>query len=282
MIEDTLSALFSGAVSEVRVAPDLAQSAIAGARRRRRRMHRQTFAAVLVALGISGGILAAALAGADSSADGRSTLVPAGRPTASTTAVAHSHLPSAPVLLPGTGLPNEGVWKTVVTSKGFPAVQLTYVRPDAVHTSQYASLMWLDPQLLSARLHEGIASGDPGGTWPTPPEITPELAKTIAVAIPGGFRTTPGSPVGSNGGYYDDGRTAVPLRNGAASLVIYKSGDVTIGEWGRELTMNSSIQSVRQNLGMLVDHGAVAPSCSSDSSPIWGYTVGNDAASVSC
>jgi len=151
------------------------------------------------------------------------------------------------------------------------------VRPDAVHTNEYAALMWLDPQLLSARLHEGIPTGDPGGTWPTPPEITPELAKTVAAAIPGGFRTTPGSPVGSNGGYYDDGRTAVPLRNGAASLVIYQSGEVTIGAWGSELTMNSSIKSVRQNLGMLVDKGVLAQSCGSNSSPIWGYTVGNDA-----
>ena len=47
-------------------------------------------------------------------------------------------------------------------SKGLPAVQLTYVRPDAVHTSYYAALMWLDPKLLSGRLHEGIAVGRPG------------------------------------------------------------------------------------------------------------------------
>jgi hypothetical protein len=191
--------------------------------------------------------------------------------------IPHSPLPESPTLLAGTGLPNEGVWQTVVLNKGLPAVQLTYVRPDAVHTSYYAAMMWLDPKLLSGRLHEGLPSGDPGGTWSTPPLITPELAKTVAAAFPGGFRTTPGSAVGSRGGYYDDGRAAVPLRDGAASLVIYQNGDATVGQWGRDVAMTGNVKSVRQNLDLLVDGGAVNPTCSSDSSPIWGYTVGNDA-----
>jgi Phosphodiester glycosidase len=206
------------------------------------------------------------------------TIAPAAKPTAKPVpTIAHSSLPESPVLLAGAPLTNEGKWQTVVESKGYPAVQLTYVRPDAVHTSYAAAMMWLDPKLLSGRLHEGIASGDPGGTWSTPPLITPELAKTVAAAFPGGFRTTPGSAVGSRGGYYDDGRTAVPLREGAASLVIYQNGDATVGQWGRDVTMTSKIKSVRQNLDLLVDGGAVNPTCSSDSSPIWGYTVGNDA-----
>ena len=205
------------------------------------------------------------------------TISAAPKPTVSAApAVPHTALPESPILLAGTPRPNEGQWQTVVESKGYPAVQLTYVRPDAVHTSYVAAMMWLDPKLLSGRLHEGIPSGDPGGTWTTPPLITPELAKTVAAAFPGGFRTTPGSAVGSRGGYYDDGRSAVPLRNGAASLVIYQNGDATVGEWGRDVTMNSSVKSVRQNLDLLVDGGAVNPSCGSDSSPIWGYTVGND------
>jgi Phosphodiester glycosidase len=190
--------------------------------------------------------------------------------------VAHSKLPEPPVLLAGQGLPNEGKWQTVVVSKGLPAVQLTYVRPDAVHTSYYAALMWLDPKLLAGRLHEGIPSADPGGTWSTPPEITPELAKTVAAAFPGGFRTNNGQ-VGNRGGYYDEGRVAEPLRVGAASLVIYQDGTATVGQWGRDAAMSPNVRSVRQNLDLLVDGGTVNPTCSSDSSPIWGYTVGNDA-----
>ncbi len=190
--------------------------------------------------------------------------------------IAHSKLPEPPVLLAGQGLPNEGKWQTVVLNKGLPAIQLTYVRPDAVHTSYYAALMWLDPKLLSGRLHEGIPSSDPGGTWTTPSYITPELAKTVAAAFPGGFRTND-SQVGNRGGYYDDGRVAEPLRVGAASLVVYKDGTTTVGQWGRDVAMSPNVRSVRQNLDLLVDGGNVNPTCNSDSSPIWGYTVGNDA-----
>jgi hypothetical protein len=191
--------------------------------------------------------------------------------------IPHSKTPEPPVLLAGQGLPNEGKWQTVVTNKGLPAVQLAYVRPDDVHTSYYAALMWMDPKLLTGRLHEGIPSGDPGGSWSTPPQITPELAKTVAAAFPGGFRTDQSLAVSSRGGYYDDGREAVPLRVGAASLVIYQNGTATVGQWGRDIKPGPNIKSVRQNLDLLVDGGVVNPTCSSDSSPTWGYTVGNDA-----
>ncbi len=194
--------------------------------------------------------------------------------------VAHSPLPPTPVLLAGQGLPNEGKWQTVVLNKGLPAIQLAYVRPDAVHTSYYAALMWMDPKLLTGRLHEGIPSGDPGGVWTTPPQITPALAKTVAAAFPGGFRVN-GGTVGNRGGYYDDGRAAGPpapaLRDGAASLVIYQDGTTTVGQWGRDVSLTSNVKSVRQNLDLLVDGGNVNPTCSSDSSPTWGYTIGNDA-----
>ena len=191
----------------------------------------------------------------------------------------HSKFPEKPTLLAGQGLPGEGVWKPVVVSKGHPAVALTYVRPDAVYTSYYAAMMWMDPKLLSGRLHEGIPEGDPGGQWSTPAYITPELAKTVATAFPGGFRTDR-SNVSSNGGYYDDGREATkpyPLRNGAASLVIMKDGTATVGQWGRDVSLTPNVKSVRQNLDLLVDNGVVATSCNTDSSPIWGYTVGNNA-----
>src|SRR5664280_3499028 len=96
--------------------------------------------------------------------------------------------------------PSEGKWQDVVFTKGLPAVRITYLRPDDGHTSYLAAVMWLDPKLLTGRLHEG--STDPGGTWSTPDRITPALATTVAAAMPGGFRTN-GGPVGNRGGYYD-------------------------------------------------------------------------------
>ena len=51
--------------------------------------------------------------------------------------IPHTPLPEKPALLAGTGLPGEGVWKTVVVNKGLPAVQLTYVRPDNARPSRF-------------------------------------------------------------------------------------------------------------------------------------------------
>ena len=246
----------------------------------RRRHRRAALGGALLALAVAAG--AATYGAVGESQSGRATLTPGTempQPPAAAESDVHSQPPEKPELLSGKGLPNEGVWSTVVNSKGHPAVQLTYVRPDNTRPSPYAAMMWLDTKLLAGRLHEGIASGDPGGSWSTPPMITSELAKTVAAAFPGGFRTDRSS-VSSNGGYYDEGREAAkpyPLRYGAASLVIMKDGTATVGQWGRDITLTPNVTSVRQNLHLLVDSGVVASSCNTDSSPVWGYTVGNNA-----
>ena len=194
--------------------------------------------------------------------------------TAKAAAVPHSPVPAPLPSFVANPAPSEGKWQDVVFTKGLPAVRITYLRPDDGHTSYLAAVMWLDPKLLTGRLHEG--STDPGGTWSTPDRITPALATTVAAAMPGGFRTN-GGPVGNRGGYYDEGRVVEPLRPGAASLVIATDGTVTIGQWGRDASMSPSVRSVRQNLDLLVDHGTVNPTCANGSTPLWGFGVGNNA-----
>ncbi len=194
---------------------------------------------------------------------------PAGR---AAPAAPHSAAPAPLTPFVTTPAPGEGQWQDVVFHNGLPAVRMTYLRPDDGHSSYLAAVMWLDPKLLTGRLHEGIT--DPGGSWNTPDRITGSLATTVAAAMPGGFRTNSG-PVGNRGGYYDQGRAAEPLRVGAASLVISSDGTVSVGQWGRDVSMNPAVRSVRQNLDLLVDAGTVNPTCSSGSTPVWGYGVGN-------
>ncbi len=63
--------------------------------------------------------------------------------------------------------PNEGVWQpTGRLVLGQPAVYTTYVRPDAIHTSYYTGLMWLDTKLLRANYIVGLEQ--PGGGGPNP------------------------------------------------------------------------------------------------------------------
>ncbi len=163
-------------------------------------------------------------------------------------------IPLAPVA-GGAPLPEEGRWQTVVTAHGRPAVQVAALRPDGQHTSFVVGVLRMDPSLVSGTLHPGTR--DPGGTWKASFGLTPTEQKTVAVAFNGGFRLT--DP--SHNGYYSEGRTVTPLRDGAASLVLRTDGTADVGSWNREVRMGRSVASVRQNLQMLVDGGQVHPTC---------------------
>ncbi len=180
--------------------------------------------------------------------------------------------PPAPItpLATGPALPGEGRWQTVVDLARRPAVRVAYLRPDAVHTSQLAAVMWLDPHLVSGRLHPGYL--DPGGTWNAPTDLSGPARAAAVAAFNGGFRLRD-----SHGGYYSEGRTVRPLVDGAASLVLHTDGTATVGSWNREVRMGPDVASVRQNLTMLVDNAAVNPSCATGGEAMWGRTIGNAA-----
>ena len=182
-------------------------------------------------------------------------------------------LSSAPLpALPGqTALPGEGAWQTVLTTAGRPAVQVTALRPDTQHTSYLVGVLRMDPTLVRGELHPGTR--DPGGTWHTPAVITGAAQNGLAVAFNGGFRLTdPSHP-----GYYSEGRTAAPLNDGQASLVLRADGSADVGTWNQEVRMSPAVASVRQNLQMLVDHGQVNPACATGGTQQWGSTIGQAA-----
>jgi hypothetical protein len=167
-------------------------------------------------------------------------------------------------------LPGEGVWTTVVTVHGHPAVKVASMRPDAVHTSFVAALMWIDPTYVRGQLHPGFL--DPGGQWRAPDFLTPALQSQVVAAFNSGFRLD-----ASRGGYYSEGRFVVPLRDGAASLVLDKDGKAQVGAWNRDIQMGPTIASVRQNLVLLVDHGRLNPTCATGGPLNWGSTIGEAA-----
>ena len=66
-----------------------------------------------------------------------------------------------------------------------------------------------------------------------------------------------------------------PLVAGAASLVIDSAGTPTVGQWGRDVQMSPSVASVRQNLALIVDHGAAVAGLDQNVRGLWGGTLGN-------
>jgi hypothetical protein len=150
-----------------------------------------------------------------------------------------------------------------------PTGEVGFLRPDDVHTSLVAGLLWMDTKLLKARLYAGTQ--EPGtGRWQRYAEIPRSRRAGLAFTFNSGFRMKD-----SRGGWYSEGTTAVPLVKGAASLVFFKDGSVTVGQWGRDVGMSSRVASVRQNLSLIVDHGRPVPSLATDSFQLWGATLGN-------
>ena len=182
------------------------------------------------------------------------------------------HLPApATVLTPAkTPQPGEGVWHPVgrKTASGIPAIYKAFIRPDAVHTSYVVGLAWMDPTLLEAQLYSGSFIPG-GGPYKHSAPILPKTTGNLVAAFNAGFRMED-----ANGGYYTDNKTVIPLRKGAAAVVIFKDGTMTVGQWGRDIKMSSSVREVRQNLDLIVDDSRPVAGLDSTNTKRWGATLG--------
>jgi hypothetical protein len=167
-------------------------------------------------------------------------------------------------------LPGEGKWQPSGRRlHGRPALWIAYLRPDAVHTSLLAGVAYLDMARLTATLHPGTEVPG-GGPWSHGPLIAPADYPGVVAAFNSAFRLD-----NSNGGYYAEGREVQTLVPDRASFVTYADGHVGVGLWGRDEQMGPNVTAVRQNLGLIVDHGALVPGLDNADSSLWGGTVGN-------
>jgi hypothetical protein len=142
-----------------------------------------------------------------------------------------------------------------------------FVRPDAVHTSYVVGVVWMDMNLLTAQLYSGSMIPGGGPYWHHAP-ITATRSKTLVTAFNAGFLMQ-----NADGGYFTDGRTIKKLRKGAASVVIFKNGRMTVAKWGRDVVMTNQIGSVRQNLDLIVDNSKVVHGLRNPKSTKWGSVV---------
>jgi hypothetical protein len=192
--------------------------------------------------------------------------------TSSTTAPVPQLPPPKPMQPQATpALAGEGQWTpTGRLVDGVPAVYETRLRPDAIHTSQVVGVAWMDTKLLRATLYSGSQIPG-GGPYTHTAPVSPTAATSLVAAFNAGFLMTT-----AQGGYYTDGKVIDPLRTGAASVVVYKNGTVTVGQWGSGgLTMTPEVASVRQNLDLLVQNGAPVAGLNATTTTRWGNTLGN-------
>ncbi|MDP9242698.1 MAG: phosphodiester glycosidase family protein [Actinomycetota bacterium] len=183
-----------------------------------------------------------------------------------------SHLPAPPAIRPIADhpLPQEGTWQPVGQQVGgVPTMYESFLRPDRLHTSLLAGVVWMDTSLLNAELIPGTQV-PPNGSWNPSGEVPRSQRNRLAAAFNSGFLLND-----SRGGWYSQGRTGQPLRNGAASLVINKDGSATVGAWGRDVSMSPQVASVRQNLSLIVNGGRPVAGLGTNNFQIWGATLGN-------
>lgn len=133
-------------------------------------------------------------------------------------------------------------------------------------TPSGVAVMRFDQSLLELHLHSGTIDAGTLG-WRYGPAVAPGELTHLVAAFNGGFRLSTGA-----GGFEAYGRVAVGLRAGIGSIVTYTDGTTDIGSWQREVPAPGKRPvSVRQNLSLLVDHGAAAPNVGCTS--CWGATL---------
>ncbi len=128
----------------------------------------------------------------------------------------------------------------------------------------------IDQSKLRFNLMPGYEEG--GGPFIRPTSITDEYRGRAVAAFNGGFKFAV-----SGGGFFLGGIESVPLQGGAASLVIYKDGTATVGQWGRDVGMGDNVEAVLQNLQLVVDGGGLTDVSDGDASR-WGATLGGGSA----
>ncbi|HMD94732.1 MAG TPA: hypothetical protein VKG80_19040, partial [Trebonia sp.] len=178
-------------------------------------------------------------------------------------------IPATLKSLAGAPLAGEGQWRVVEKVKGEPAIFTTFLR-DATYTSYVNGIASMDQRLVKFQLHPGSEDPGPGnwGAWGS--TYIPQGMRTgLLATFNGGFKLD-----SAGGGFYLNGQYKGSLVSGAASIVYDKNGTIKIGEWGRDFTMNSSIEGVRQNLKLIIDRGKIEPNLNQDIMTKFGATLG--------
>lgn len=163
--------------------------------------------------------------------------------------------------------PGEGQWQGVGTRvEGLPAIYVTRVRGDDIHTAYYATAMWVDTSVATTMFIPGYEEPD-GGPNPFNGALPEELHSDLLANINGGFRLRD-----TLGGYYYDGTMVKPLVDGKASAVVYRDGTMKVVKWGRDAELTDDVLVVRQNLDLIVDKGKSKVSNAEDNI-VWGATT---------
>ncbi len=179
--------------------------------------------------------------------------------------------PPGPIPLPSPAVVEyEGDWMPAGPDvNGAPAMYTTVLRTNASGSST-AGIVWIDTTAVKGQLFPGTTQ--PGGQWSVPFNIPLDQKPSLLAAFNSGFLLNE-----AQGGFYLEGREAVPLRNGTAALAIDTNGTMTVGMMGRDVNVGPDTAAIRQNLPLLIDGGVINGSATDRDNHAWGATLGGGA-----
>jgi hypothetical protein len=172
-----------------------------------------------------------------------------------------------PQLPPLLHTADNGGWHPVTRIAGEPPLVYTAViQPDPKHRGVAVGVALIAATATQSHLV-------PGTVQPVQSNYSGQIPASdlprVVAAFNSGFKMSDYS-----GGFFVDGTTVRPLIDGKASAVIDGAGHLTVGQWGRDVRMDSYIRAVRQNLTLIVDHGLVVSGLDRNPDGSWG-TVRN-------
>jgi hypothetical protein len=177
--------------------------------------------------------------------------------------------PSDLVSMGGTN--GEGVWSVyLLDTQGREVGYRTFLQPDPERPYTLVAIVAVD--LERTRLHFVLGSNDPAGEPQQRrsgaiPQID-RIPGVLLAAFNGGFQARHGKF-----GAMADGIVALPPREGLGTLVINKSGRVSLGEWEVGMTLTPNVTAFRQNGPLVIQAGQINPRIHNNSPQDWGYTV---------
>ncbi len=165
----------------------------------------------------------------------------------------------------------EGLWSAYIQDiEGYTVAYRTFLQPDPSRPYTLVAIVAVD--LTRTRLHFVLGSLESAGenTQAHSGAIPPadRVANVLLAAFNGGFQARHGQF-----GAMADGVMALPPRDGLGTLLIYKSGRVSLGEWGPGSAFTSTVLALRQNGPLVVQQGGINPRIHNNSPQDWGYTV---------
>lgn len=165
-------------------------------------------------------------------------------------------------------LPGEGVWHPTRANAGAdPPILVTSFRSEPSYPRLVTAVAWINPRRTRVVLYPGRVEPSvaiPRGSMDVPPSDRRKLLATFN----SGFKLSD-----ARGGFAIAGHTYAPMQPGIATLVGYRNGRLNIRAWTGGSQVGPNIVFARQNLPLIVNHGAPNPNLSDG--PEWGATLGN-------